>query len=215
METYLAIIEETATPDDFRLTVRILPNMRNIMDTLELPRFPFFFGTKAYTGKKKELVWVVSNKEFTMGYVMGLVSKFNWNNEYGDQSITLDAFENIRNVYVSLRGIVLPFTDLEITFWDNTCIHAVDRRDGKLIIGYSSGSINIIGEDEVLFMVGNSDDKKKSSMIHIRDDKISIKAERIYLNGENVYLGRNSYGPMVVTKGDDINVAVAAKGVYA
>ena len=70
METYLAIVEETATPDDFRLTVRILPEMRNIMGTSELPRFPFFFGNKAFTGKKQELVWVVANAEFTMGYVI-------------------------------------------------------------------------------------------------------------------------------------------------
>ncbi len=214
METYLAIIEETATPDDFRLTVRIIPEMRNIMDTLELPRFPFFFGNKAYTGKKKELVWVIANKEFTMGYVMGVVSKFNWNNEYKDQSITLEAFEKIRDVYIDLRGIVIPFTDLEITYWDNTCIHAVDRRDGKLLIGYSSGSINIIGKDEVLFMVGNSN-KKKNSMIHMKDDTISIKAEKIYLNGEDVYLGRRTYGSVVVTTGAEANTAVAASGVYA
>lgn len=214
MKTYLAIVEGTATPDDFRLTVRPIPEMRNIMETGLLPRFPFFFGNKAYTGKLKELVWIVSNEEFTMGYVMGLVSKFNWNDDYSEQSITLDTFEKIRNVYVELRGIVLPFSDLEITYWDNTCIHAVDRRDGKLLIGYSSGSINIISKDEILFMVGNSD-KQKNSIIHVTDDTISLKAENIYINGEKVYLGRNSYGPVVVTHGNDINVAVAAKGVFA
>ncbi len=214
METYLAIVEGTATPDDFRLTVRPLPDMKLILDISTLPRFPFFFGNKAYTGKVGELVWIVCNKEFTMGYVLGLVNKFSWKDNYTDQSISTESFENIRNVYVNLKGIVLPFSDLEITYWDNSCIHAVDRRDGKLIIGYSSGSINIIGKDEILFMI-----KGKSafsdSIIQMTSDTISIKAETIYINGEEVHLGRHSYGPVVVSQGSDAAVNVAAKGVFA
>ena len=214
MKIYLAKIEGTATPDDFRLTVRILPDMRDILDAGDLPRFPFFFGNRAYTGKLSELVWVLSNDEFTMGYVMGGVSKYDWNDDYAEQSITLDIFEKIRNIYVDLRGIILPFSDLEVTYWDNTCFHAIDRRDGKMIIGFSSGSINIISEDEVLFMVG-TEDSKKNSVFRITNDSVSIKAESIYLNGENVYMGRNSYGKVVVTTGGDITTALAAKGVFA
>jgi len=209
MDIYLGQIEGTATPDDFRLTVRILPDMRNILLTGDLPRFPFFFGSKAYTGKSQELVWVVSNKEFTMGYILGRVTKFDWGENYSDQSITLDAFESIRNVYVELRGQVFPFSDLEITYWDNTCIHAIDRRDGKLIIGFSSGSINIISNEEVILMTN------KNTVFHMSEDTISLKAETIYINGEEVYMGRNSYGSVVVTKATGIDAAVAAKGVYA
>ena len=214
METYLAIIEGTATPDDFRLTVRPLPDMKLIMDIGTLPRFPFFFGNKAYTGKIGELVWITSNSEFTMGFVMGLVSKFSWKDDYSSQSISTDVFEKIRNVYVSLKGVIFPFSDLEVTYWDNTCIHAVDRRDGRLIIGYSSGSINIISKDEVLFMVGG-DNAFKNSVLQITKDTISIKAETIYINGEEVYLGRNIYGPVVVTTGVDGNISTGAKGVFA
>ena len=152
MDTYLAIVEGTSTPDDFRLTVRPLPNMKLIIDIGTLPRFPFFFKNKTYTGKIGELVWILANKEFTMGYVVGKANKFSWNDEYLSQSITTDIFEKIRNVYVDLKGIILPFSDLEITYWDDNCLHAVDARDGRLIIGYSSGSINIISKDEILLM---------------------------------------------------------------
>ncbi len=214
METHLAIIEGTATPDDFRLTVRPIPDMKLVMDVGTLPRFPFFFGNKAYTGKIGELVWIISNADFTMGYVMGIVSKFSWKDEYIGQSITEDVFEKIRNVYLNFKGILLPFSDLEISYWDNTCVHAVDRRDGKLIIGYSSGSINIISKDEILFMVGG-DNAFKSSLLHITEDTISIKAEEIFLNGAKVFLGRNSYGPLVVTQGTDGTVTTGAKGVFA
>jgi len=214
MDIYLALIEGTATPDDFRLSVRVLPNMRNLLDISTLPRFPYFFGNKAYTGKIGELVWIISNTEFTMGYILGLVSKYDWDGSYADQSILLENFEKIRNVYVELRGVVLPFSDLEIVYWDNASIHAIDRRDGKTIIGFSSGSINIISNTEVLLMVGNNVTGAKS-IIQILENKISLQADSIFLNGENVYLGRNSYGPVVVTQGSDINVTSAAKGVFA
>ncbi len=214
METYLAIIEGTATPDDFRLTVRPLPEMKRIMDISALPRFPYFYGNKAYTGKVGELVWIIANDEFTMGYVMGLVSKYSWEGNYTSQSITTENFEKIRDAYLTIKDTMIPFSDLEITYWDNTCIHAVDRRDGKLIIGYSSGSINIIGKDEVLFMVAG-DTVDKNSIIKMTKDTITIKAETLYVNGEEVFLGRYSYGPVVVTQGNDANVFTGAKGVYA
>lgn len=215
MNIYLAKIEGTATPDDFRLTVRPLPNMVDILDKSSLPRFPFFFGNKAYTGKVGELVWILSNDEFTMGYVMGLISKFNWDEKYEDQSITLEILEKIRDIYVDLKGIILPFSDLEVTYWDNTCIHAIDRRDGKTIIGYSTGSINIISATEVLFMVGNPSDSKKSSVIEMTSEKISIKAESIFINGSEVRLGRNEFGKVVVAQASDMSVTTASKGVYA
>ncbi len=215
METYLAIVEGTATEDDFRLTVRPLPQMKLIMDIGVLPRFPFFYGNKAYTGKIGELVWIVANSEFTMGYVMGLVSKYSWEDDYSSQSVTKDTFEKIRNAYITLKDVIIPFSDLEVTYWDNTCIHAVDRRDGRLIIGFNSGSINIIGKDEVLLMVGDEEHPRKKALIHLTKDTLTLKADNVYVNGESVYLGRHAYGPLVVSQGTEANVNLAAKGVYA
>ena len=215
MELYIAKIEETATPDDFRITLRILPNLIDIEGNSNLPRFPFFFGNKGYTGKIGELVWVVSNDEFTMGYVMGRISKFDWNEDYSSQSITKVTFDKITNIRVDLGGGRFLLTDLELTYWDNTCIHAINRRDGSTIIGYSSGALHILSPTEVLHVIPNEESKMKKSIFQMTKDKITLKAESIYLNAEDVYLGRYFYGSMLVTQGSGLNFATAAKGIHA
>ncbi len=215
MELYLAKVEQTCTPDDFRLTVRILPHLAEIQDTNDLPRFPAFFGNKGYTGKVDEVVWVTANEEFSMGYVMGVVNKFDWEEDYASQSVTKDNWDKISKASVQFGVRALPFTDLELIYWDNTCMHMINRRDGSLIIGYSSGSIHIVSETELLHIIPNAEDSTKSSVIQMTDSKISLRAEEIFINGKKVFLGRKSYGPLVVTQGSDTNVALAAEGVFA
>lgn len=211
MNLFLAKVEETTTPDDFRMTVRILPEMK-LLPKEELPRFPFFFSNRGETGKIGDLVWIVSNAEFSLGFVLGKVSKIDWTNDYSSQSFSKESFENIRNVYVEFKGVIIPYTNLSIIYWDNNCIHAVDGRDGSFYIGYSSGTINVIKKDEVLFMTEGS---SEPNVFHMEHDNVSIKAQKIYLNAESIYLGRKYYGNVVVTQSNDAEIVVSSPGVFA
>jgi hypothetical protein len=52
--------------------VRILPDMKDILETDLLPRFPNFFAKTNIAYSTDDNVWVLTNEDFTMGFILGL-----------------------------------------------------------------------------------------------------------------------------------------------
>ena len=61
--------------NDDRLFVQITPEMDNI--TKDLPCWPYFFRDEQFKGNVGELVWVICDDEFSVGYILG----FAWNDK--------------------------------------------------------------------------------------------------------------------------------------
>lgn len=190
---YIAKIEATASAEDDRLQVRILPDMETL-DKSYLPVWPYFFKHQLIAGKVGELVWCIANTEFTVGFILGFVNAYSWTGDYSSSSIPTRLKEKFNDAHVELRGKLFSFKDIIVTFWDETSIHFIDRTNGAHIIAFTSGTCCIVRPDEIIMAVG------AKSMINMSEKEITITADKIRLSGE-VRLGRSPQGSVLVTQG--------------
>lgn len=207
---YLAEIVSDSSESDSRLQVRPLPQMENIPSTL-CPVYPYFFRDEALTGKTGELVWIVSNTDFTVGYVLGPANYNTYSYQTGvfeDQSIPVDLKQAINDSLVQLKSEKLSFVNLKVTFWNEDCIHFIERSNGGFIIAYRSGAIHIFKESEVLLRIGNS-------KIYMNSDTITIAADSLNLQSESVGLGRNPTGSVLITAGTGKEAPITSEYVRA
>jgi len=190
---YIAKIEGVASAGNTRLQVRVLPHMESL-DKDYLPIWPFFFGYQAITGKAGELVWCIANDEFTAGYVLGFVNSYTWSGSYEESSIPQSLYDRIDDIHVELRGKLLNYKDIIVSFWNDTSIHFVDRSTGAHITAFTSGTLSIVRPEEIIMAVGGT------SMINMNSEEIVITAKKVRLSGE-VRLGLAPQGPVLVTPG--------------
>jgi len=187
---YLAEIVTPANPRQLRTQVRVLPFMKGISNTEELPWFPPFFKTQAILARAGELVWVVTNEQFTLGYVMGFVSSITWFSDYDTQSVQQDFLNQIDSALVSLEGQLFNFNNTIITYWDNNSIHFIDRSTSAVTIAFKTGVIHRVASEGIAIRCGRSKFK-------ITADSITLDSEKIQLSG-NVRLGLNPVGHIAV-----------------
>ena len=180
---------------DDRLFVQITPEMDNI--TTNLPCWPYFFRDEQFVGKTGDLVWVICDDEFSVGYILGQANYFAYPEDqttFLDYSMKEDFKKSITNITVDLLSEQLSFTDIKVQYWNNHSIHFVERSTGGFIIAYDSGSILIMRPSHFFVKIADS-------ILKIDAAGISLKGDVIKAQAPEVNLGENPSYNVLVTSG--------------
>lgn len=204
---YIAKIEGVASTEDTRLQVRIVPEMEKIEKDF-LPIWPCFFKHQAFTGAVGSYVWCIASTDFTTGYVLGYANNFTWGSSYAESSIPLAMLDRIDDLHVELRGQLLNFKDIIVTFWNETSLHFVDRVTGSHLVAFTSGTISFIRPTEITLAVG------AKSLLSMNSEEIVLTAPVIRLAGE-VRLGLNPTGKVMTSPGALGGNSLPAAGIWA
>ena len=223
---YLAEIASVANAKDNRLGVRILPQMENrtFIPDSKCPVWPSFFKDEMFTGKKGDLVWVICDDEFSMGYVFGMAnyntypdivdvkgnsSVYEKSLDGIDLSIPSDLRAAISEASVSISGLMLSLDDVKVTYWDSNCIHYVERRTGGMVMAFKSGSLYIFRQNEFIIKIGKS-------VLKLDADSLSAVSDSILMQSDFVGLGNSrSMGNVLVTTGTSSSTAMVSESVHA
>ena len=220
---YLARVVGVAKSKDNRLSVQVLPQMEGIPVT-KCPCWPSFFRDELFTGKNGDLVWVICDDEFSMGYVLGLAN-YNTYSEYVDTDDTSSVYEKstdgislsipsdlrsaITQASLSVEGFALNLNNVKVTYWDDNCIHYIERDTGGMVIAYKSGSLYIFRQNEFIIKIA-------STILKLDSNSLSGVAEAIKLQSPFVGLGdANSQGNVLVTNGVSGLSAYPSSAVHA
>lgn len=219
---YLGEIVDVAQPKDNRLGIRILPHMADIDEGL-CPLYPSFFKDSLYTGKTGELVWVVCSEDFSIGYVFGpanyttypdtLESEGNSVYEKTKDKINLSIPDSLTDAVSTsaskILGRYLNFSNVKVTYWDDNCIHYIERDSGGMIIAYKSGSFYIFRQNEMIIKIG-------PSVLKLNSDSLSAVAGSIALQSDYIGLGSGeSLSKVLITNGESAEGAYTSKSVHA
>ena len=101
---------------------------------------------------------------------------------------------NIDDCLVELKASKFAWGDMKVSFWNDTCIHFVERSTGGMIIAYDVGSIFIMRPTEFIVKISNSIMKMDST-------GFTIGADKIRMQSSDVGLGENPVNYIVVTSG--------------
>lgn len=194
MRLSLAKVVSSPTVTNLRTQVRILPDMADIQEENLLPWYPPFFKDEITFTRADELVWVITNEEFSIGFILGLVSSYTWIGSYESQSIPDTLRQAIDQAYVQFRGRVLAYQNLKVVYWDENCLHFIDRTDGSFTIAFRQGTIHRVSPSAIEATAG-------TSSFVITDGNIRLTADRIHLSGL-VRMGKNPKGKVLVAAGD-------------
>lgn len=203
---YVAEIIEASTIDDNRLRIRVLPYMEGIPKE-KCPCYPSFFRDELYTGKEGDFVWVICNDDFSLGYVFGVANY----NTYGDvttqggtsifqtskDGINLSIPESLRDTIMESScktlGTSLNLTNAKVTFWNDKCVHYVERATGGFVIAFSNGTLYVFRPNEIIIKIGNGD-----SAFRMDATTLSAVANTVKLQGE-VNLGKNPSANVLIS----------------
>lgn len=203
---HVAKVVGTATMTDNRLQVRVLPYMTDIEDS-KCPCYPSFFKDSLYTGNIGDYVWVICDDEFSMGYVFGVANY----NTYSD--ITVENGESVYNKSIEGINLSIPeelrseiskqsskvlssslsLLNTKVDYWDNDCIHYVERSNGGRVIAYRNGTMYIFRPSEMILKVG-------SNVIKIDTESISMVSSDIKIQGDRVGLGKNPTAKVLINE---------------
>lgn len=197
------------TASDSRLTVRIIPHMKDVEDGL-LPRYPFFFRDGMLSGEVDELVWVVCSDDFSVGYILGSANYNTYHDlgfnkftdgegEESQVSVGGDLKRALRSSWVQRFGLDSPdFANMKVTYWNDDCLHFINRENGGSYIMYSNGNMHIMEPNRFLVVVG-------ASTISIDKDGIEIVNAStdgtIAVQANDVALGLAPQGKALATGG--------------
>lgn len=220
---YIAKIIDTSTINDNRLKVRVLPYMDSagIKDD-ECPLYPSFFRDEEYTGKIGEYVWVIANEDFSVGYIFGLAnyntysdistiegnSIFETSADGENLSIPKTLRENISDNFSKEFGRGLSLENTKITYWDDNCIHYIERSTGGKVIAYRNGTFYIFRPDEFIVRIG-------STKIKIDSEHFSTSSGNINLQSDYVGLGKKPSQNVLVNDGGSGVSAIKSDSVFA
>lgn len=223
---YLAEVASVANTKDNRLGVRILPQMgnRTTIPDSKCPVWPSFFKDELYTGKKGDLVWVICDDEFSMGYVFGLAnyntypdivdnngssSVFEKSLDGIDLSIPSELRSAISEASISVLGVTLSLDNVKVTYWDSNCIHYIERRTGGKVIAFKSGTLYIFRQNEFVIKIGKS-------VLRLDAKSLSAVSDSILMQSDFVGLGNSrSMGNVLVTNGKTSTTAMVSESVHA
>lgn len=218
---YLAEIVDVAQPKDNRIGVRVLPYMKGISAS-ECPLWPSFFKDSLYTGKKGELVWVLCDNEFSIGYVFGPANYTTYpdiidsststvyeKSENTNLSIPSDLRDKITKSSADVIGRYLNLENIKVTYWDDNCVHYVERDTGGMVMAYKTGSLFIFRQNELIIKIG-------PTLFKMDANSFSASANSIKLQSEYVGLGNsNCAGKVLVTEGSTAEGAYVSSAVHA
>lgn len=213
---YLAQVVTVSQEKDNRLGVRVLPHMEGIPSN-KCPVWPSFFRDEMYTGKMGDFVWVICDDEFSLGYVFGLanyntypdISGFEKSSDKINLSIPSELRSKMSESMVSIEGVMLSLDNVKVTYWDDNCIHYIERSTGGKIIAYKSGSIYIFRQNECIIKIG-------PTIFKLDANGFSVVSDTIGLQGNYIGLGNSeSLGHVLVTNGVSSLGAYPSKTVHA
>ena len=205
---YTAIVVKTSL-DDNRLQVKILPQMMDIAPE-DCPLWPYFFKDELLIPNEGDLVWVICNNDFSNGYILGLANYSTYKeNSFVKYSIPKGLKEAINNVEVELKASKLSFTNLKVIFWNNHCIHFIERSTGRVIYAFNNGTIYKFGPDEFSISL------KGKSLFRINGEDTSINSSSVKIQSPDVELGNNPTRNVLITLGSESGNAEPSKYVKA
>lgn len=226
MENYgfhVAKIVGTASLDDNRLQVKVLPQMEGIADG-KCPQWSSFFRDELLMGKVGDYVWVICNDEFTTGYVFSLAnyttyqdvttesgsSVFKKSTDNINLSIPSSAYEKAFNNFGRCHSDTkISLTNAKVTFWNENCVHFIERSTGGTVQAYSSGTIYVFRPSGVFFKIGGSVFEITSSGVHMKS------SYRIELESPKVNLGNHPSAYVLINSTGNGNGAIASNYVKA
>ena len=134
---YLARIVANSAEGNTRLRVKVLPYMESL-DDYACPEWSCFNRQHIITGDVGDLVWVVANDDFSLGYIIGYANYTTYSEETF-YKMTIDDKGN--EIYLSIppkmiedlnkklhtldSTLTISLENVEVTYWDNTCIHLI------------------------------------------------------------------------------------------
>lgn len=205
---YLAKVVGVAIESDSRIQIRILPQMEDIPENM-CPRWPCFFRDEGFTGNVNDIVWVLCDDEFSTGYILGIA---NYNtfveDTFTEYSIPEGLQQKGKDILLDLKAETLSYNDIKIDYWDQSCIHFIEKSTGGKIIVFSSGTIYIMRPKEFIISIGKT-------KIAMNADGISFAGNNIKLQSDYIGLGNNPIGKVLVTTGTAADSASVSKNVSA
>jgi len=184
-----ATVIANGSEQDPRTTIRIDLLMDEIKDETVLPKYPSFSGSKILSFVIGTKVWVVSTKDYYIGYIIGKSNIFSETAaDYEDFSSRLAA---INNMSITIGGGYQTFSDLHFLYVDKNLIEAVNVKTGSRISYHSNGSLFIQSTAGFYMSQGES-------VIEMANNEIILKADTISLNGR-VALGNGNMSNYVLS----------------
>lgn len=217
---YLASLASDAglSTNDDRLRVKIIPQMNNFKSE-ECPLWSFFFKDQIITGKAGDLVWVVCDDEFSAGYILGYANYTTYETDTFtsfkklNESISLSIPESLRKVLtttsIKVVGHEIDLANVKVTFWNDNCIHFVERSTGGFIIVFRTGTIYVLRPDACYLSIGGA------VTLKIDSEGIELGGKNIHISGDYVGLGRNPSGNVLITNGQQSDASVVSDTVKA
>lgn len=208
---YLATVVD-ATTNDHRLGIKITPQMDSI-DSSQCLRWPSFFKDEMTLAAVGDLVWVICNNDFSLGYVLGVASLNTYRGEsFEEYSIPKDLKDKISENLQQIQLGAFTIANAKVEFWNETSIHFVERETGGKIIAFNNGTLYIFRPNEFIVKIGNDD----KNIIKLTKDGFSVfSAAGIKLGSDLVTLGNNPLGNVLVNTGNESSTAYTSKSVQA
>ena len=213
---YIAKVVYTSADEDSRLQVKVLPYMEDIPDS-SCPKWPFFFKDELYSGRADELVWVVCDDHFNIGFILGPANYTTYvSGDYStatkdNKTITLSVSQKnlLDAINTSAKAVGalaigsessgnFTTTDMKVSYWSDSCIHFVDRNNGGLVIAYSNGSIMVMSPSKFFVHIGSS---SSGATIKLDSSSFSVCGSSVKIQGDYVGLGKEPKGKILVTEG--------------
>ena len=218
---HVAEVVEVASITDNRLKVKVLPYMKDIPDS-KCPVWSSFFRDELYTGKVGDYVWVICDDEYSVGYVFGMAnyttysdvtikngnSIFQKSTDGINLSIPQDLREEISSVSIKNLGTALSLNNVKVTYWNNDCIHYVEKSTGGKIQAYRNGSLYVFRPKELLIKIGDS-------VFRMDSESFSVSSGNIQLQSEKVRLGMNPTNAVLINDAGGGEGAVNSEYVKA
>ena len=218
---YLARIVANSAEGNTRLRVKVLPYMESL-DDYACPEWSCFNRQHIITGDVGDLVWVVANDDFSLGYIIGYANYTTYSEETF-YKMTIDDKGN--EIYLSIppkmiedlnkklhtldSTLTISLENVEVTYWDNTCIHLTERNTGAMVIAYTDGTFYIMSREAFFVNVMGKAGMK------ISEEGVSIFGNKINLQSDSVGLGSSPSNPVLVTGGDGTTIGMASKTTRA
>ena len=102
------------------------------------------------------------------------------------------------------------FKDLKVTYWNEDCIHLIEKSTGGVIYAYRNGSLFVFRNNEFIVKI------KDGAIFKMSESGISMSASgNILLDSRDVGLGKSPERSVVVTSGSADKVVSTSSFVRA
>lgn len=208
---YLAQVIGATRENDSRIQIRVVPQMNDLPKGM-CPRWPFFFKEECLIGSTGDLVWVVCNDDFSQGYVLGTANYNTYaeDNNFSKYSVPKDLRTTITASFGSLGMNKFNFRDLKVTYWNEDCIHVIEKSTGGVVYAYRNGSLFVFRNNEFIVKI------KNGATLKLSETGISMSTQgSILLDSRDVGLGKSPERSVVVTSGSADKVVSTSSFVRA